>query len=911
MRTELEQMALIERYLQGAMGPAERQQFEAKLALDLVLRQEVALQKMLTKAVERQGLKDELDALHAQLYPTKPVMLARFLNLKSLALATLLAVGVGLCEVPLTQRWVTPELASQSPAFAPTFAGFDVPFQALEVDAATGRDIVLASGSQVRVPAGAFVDKQGNPVAGKVQLNYREFHQAAEIIASGIPMEYQNGVFESGGMFELRGQQGADQVYIAPGKRIEVKLASFTDDPNFKHYHLQEPTNRSVAGGQGLLVPAAQAQDTRQPQAEWTELGPTTLEPNLRKNRQLDSLQKLIYGQARNLAQLASAGAGDAPAVVEEALPALDNRWEFRLKVSPNKMNGDDLNMDAAVDRNGNIQVNPSQVRQPSPDLADTSAQAQQQIAFMQMLAENPLTWRYAGRFPAEEHPNLARNRWVLDETWTDVRLQAPVFVPKRRLNRKSGSTLSQPRFVTFSPDSRHLLLGKDGDVELWDTQGQLLRTFQGYHFATFAPHTPQILLANEREAQLTDLTGQVAARFRAKEPRKFTRLEFSGDGERVLGFGTDEIVRLWTNGGKLITQIKDSRISWFTEATFDTRDGSRVLAKAHNGEVYLFNDAGLVLEKPKYFPKVVPKFGMTGTGLSARTEKKTFAHRGWGVDQQGDSVLVTNRVTLPTLSIRQDERPIDWLRLDNPRQQFVQSHFAPNGQVLLVSANDGSLYLWQRNQADSVQRLELENAKYTFVTYVRKPAPASTLASTREPSQSYDSLLAPYLARVQALFAVEKAKIEAEANVLRAFGVGKFGVYNVDRLYHDESAITVRATLDLGTPELNQQLATDRSFRAYYLTGERGNVVVRLHPQDLAKLPLSPGGQNQLLVLLPGEQVAHYGLEAFGKIDWQSLRQSKLYHFRLRLAPQPVQSLAQWQSLLGLATPGPGPANG
>jgi WD40 repeat protein len=908
MRTELEQMALIERYLQGALGQAETQQFEAKLAIDPLLRQEVALQRMLVKAVERQGLKQELEALHAQLYPTKPLVvaevkgerpdthrrsvLARFLNLKSLALAAVLAVGVGLCDVPLTQQWAAP-LANQSPAFEPTFAGFDVPFQALEVDAAAGKAFRLASGSQVRVPAGAFVDKDGEPVVGKVQLNYREFHQAAEIIASGIPMEYQGGVFESGGMFELRGQQGAEPVFIAKGKRIEVKLASFTDDPDFKHYYLHEPGGNRVAvvGGSGL-VPTAQAQDTRQPRAEWTEIGPSNLEPNPLKQRQLDSLGKLIYAQARAKAQLAIGQEGDGdPAPAEAAQAVLDSRWEFKLKVERPTEDIDALLKKMPMDRWGRI---PLYSEHEMKDLVTTRA-----------LADNPLTWRYAGRFVAEEHPNLARNRWVLDETWTNVHLQTPLYVPKRRLTQKSGSPLAQPKFVTFSPDSRYLLLGKEGEVELWNTQGELLHTFRGYHFATFAPHTPQLLLAKSSEAQLTDLAGQVATRFRAKVPTRFTRLEPSANGQRILGFGTDEVIRIWTREGKLLCEMKDSRKSWFTEATFDNPEGTQVLAKAHDGEVFLFNDAGQVLDKPRVFPDEVPKFGLPSSGLWAEPGRMTFAHRAKRVDQQGDTVTVTNRSVLPALIIRQHVSSVDWLRTENFRQQFIQSHFAPDGQVLLVSANDGQLYLWQRNQADSVQRLELSNNQFSFVTYVRKPAPASTLANTREPAPSLDDLMAPYLAEVEDLFADVKAKIEAEANVLRAFGVERFGVYNIDRVYQDESAIAVRATLDLGTPELNQQLAADQSFRAYYLTGQRGNVVIRLNAGNLAKLPLSPSGQNQLLVLLPGERVARYGPAEFAKLNWADLRRSGQHHFQLLLTPQPVQSLTEWRALLGLASPG------
>ncbi|MCU0449052.1 MAG: WD40 repeat domain-containing protein [Bernardetiaceae bacterium] len=912
MRTELEQMALIERYLQGAMGQAEQQQFEAKLANDPALRQELALQKLLVKAVERQGLKEELAALHAQLYPAGPAAAtvpprpnspparARWLRPRNLALAAMLTLGAGLCEVPLPPQWRTESsVVASAPAFTPTFAGFDVPFQTLEVEAGAGRAFRLASGSQVRVPAGAFVDQRGQPVAGQVQLRYREFHQAAEIIASGIPMEYQNGVFESGGMFELRGQQGGVPVYIAPGKRIEVKLASFTDDPGFKHYYLEEPAAPPLALNGLGLVPTAHAQDARL-STRWLELGPTNIEPNIFKKNRLDSLVKIRLAQAQAKAQAANGGDGDGPASALPATTPLDNRWEFRLQVSAKKPESDTLNLQAVMDGKGRVQLVPRQ----RPRMANPSKQLRQKTAFLQFLADNPLIWRYAGRLAAEEHPNLARNRWVLDQTWTSVHLQAPLFVPKRRLTPQGPSPQTQPRFVAFSPDSRLMLLGRDGQVELWNTQGGLLHTFRGYHFATFAPHAPQVLLANAQEAHLADFSGQAGVRYRASRPTKFSRLEFSADGQRVLGFGTDEVVRVWQQDGTLISQLKDSRKSWFVEATFNTADGKQVLAQAHDGEVLLYNDSGQVIDKPGQFPASVPKFGLPDPSLRARADRKTFTHWARMPNKRGDSVQINQRKVISALYILQNDLPVDWLRLDDPRQQIVQAHFAPDGQALVVSADDGHLYLWQRNLSDSVQRMELANDQYSFVTHVRKANPQPLLANSRPAARKLDSLLALYLAEAKAQNAEEQAKLEAEANVLRTFGVEKFGVYNIDRLYHDPAVVAVQATLDLGTPALNQQLA-DQGARAYYLTGARGNVVIRLFPSDLRRLPLSPQGQNQLLVLLPGQRVARYGPAEFAKLDWAQLRLTQQCDFRFTVAPQPVQSLAQWQALLGQASTG------
>lgn len=86
-------------------------------------------------------------------------------------------------------------------------------------------------GTEITIPANAFVDKNGKVVSGKVNIKFREFHTAGEIIASDIPMVYTNEKgekiqFESAGMFEILAFKNNEELQIAPGKKIKVDLAS-------------------------------------------------------------------------------------------------------------------------------------------------------------------------------------------------------------------------------------------------------------------------------------------------------------------------------------------------------------------------------------------------------------------------------------------------------------------------------------------------------------------------------------------------------------------------------------------------------------------------------------------------------------------------------------------------------------
>ena len=119
-------------------------------------------------------------------------------------------------------------------SISPAFSSLDVATQTLNVKGTKAQKLQLPSGSSIDVPESAFVDANGSPVNGDVEILFREFHNAAEIIASGIPMKVfsENGNEEwmqTAGMYEINGSQNGHPVFIAPGKSLTVNLVSEVD----------------------------------------------------------------------------------------------------------------------------------------------------------------------------------------------------------------------------------------------------------------------------------------------------------------------------------------------------------------------------------------------------------------------------------------------------------------------------------------------------------------------------------------------------------------------------------------------------------------------------------------------------------------------------------------------------------
>ena len=140
------------------------------------------------------------------------------------------------------QHTNTPENKQNKAFIAPPISKLNVPYTSYKVKAEQGATIKHKSNSKIIIPKKAFVDKQGQDIVGEVEIKYREFHNQADIIASGIPMNYDSaGVqshLESAGMIDIKGYQNGEPVFINPKKQITVEFASEHKEDKYNMYEL-------------------------------------------------------------------------------------------------------------------------------------------------------------------------------------------------------------------------------------------------------------------------------------------------------------------------------------------------------------------------------------------------------------------------------------------------------------------------------------------------------------------------------------------------------------------------------------------------------------------------------------------------------------------------------------------------
>ncbi len=125
----------------------------------------------------------------------------------------------------------------------PPISQLNIPYTAYKISATKGATIKhKTSNSKIIIPQKAFINKQGQEIIGDVEIQYREFHNQADIIASGIPMNYDSaGVkyyLESAGMFDIKGYKNGEPIFINPKKQITIEFSSKYTDDKFNMYEL-------------------------------------------------------------------------------------------------------------------------------------------------------------------------------------------------------------------------------------------------------------------------------------------------------------------------------------------------------------------------------------------------------------------------------------------------------------------------------------------------------------------------------------------------------------------------------------------------------------------------------------------------------------------------------------------------
>lgn len=163
-----------------------------------------------------------------------PITLAKAFS-RAISMTALLLTILWSCAPTPKSSQEHESASAQNSSISPPIPEADIPAIELTIEDPTKNNVLtLPSGGELRVPANCFVHENGQLVTAPITLRYREFHNASDIIATGIPMKAVtpdggHDWLQTAGMFELRGQSEAQSIRFANDKSVEVLFLSEVD----------------------------------------------------------------------------------------------------------------------------------------------------------------------------------------------------------------------------------------------------------------------------------------------------------------------------------------------------------------------------------------------------------------------------------------------------------------------------------------------------------------------------------------------------------------------------------------------------------------------------------------------------------------------------------------------------------
>ncbi|MBL7811436.1 MAG: hypothetical protein JNL57_04355 [Bacteroidetes bacterium] len=111
--------------------------------------------------------------------------------------------------------------------------------QAFKITDATKPSTFKGSkGFTVEIPAMAFVDQEGNPVLGEVEVKLTEYTDYGDFAAAGLTTQTTDGqILETGGMVNLEAFSGTDKLSLAQGKEVTIRTPELKDTKDFQTFY--------------------------------------------------------------------------------------------------------------------------------------------------------------------------------------------------------------------------------------------------------------------------------------------------------------------------------------------------------------------------------------------------------------------------------------------------------------------------------------------------------------------------------------------------------------------------------------------------------------------------------------------------------------------------------------------------
>lgn len=213
---------LIDQYLSGELNAEDTAIFEARMANNLELRQEVELQQTIIDGAIRATDRLEVKKARKKYHYKK---LLKWTSLSTIAVAIITAAALYIVTSLETSQNELPEITSELTAALDKKAAIEnLDIQYFSI-AKNGGVVLSEDGVLISVPEGAFM-LNGKPYKEKVVVQFQEALEGIDIVKSGLSTMSGDRLLETQGMFGLAG-------YTADGRPLDInpKVGVYIQSP--------------------------------------------------------------------------------------------------------------------------------------------------------------------------------------------------------------------------------------------------------------------------------------------------------------------------------------------------------------------------------------------------------------------------------------------------------------------------------------------------------------------------------------------------------------------------------------------------------------------------------------------------------------------------------------------------------
>ena len=235
MRPELEIIERIEQYLKGELSPAEKAAFEKQIEADPLLKEEVNAQQDIMRGIERADLKERILKARKSFHSGKSFTKWGLGGLSLVVIVAAILFYKSQSNHRPYENNTLPEFNEQGEK---QWADADkhIPAQTFIIDATTDTVIETKGGIVMAIPANGFLDENGKPVTGKVDLAVKEALDPATMINGGLSTKSGNELLESGGMFFIDARKNGKSLKINPANGIYTEIPAKEIKPGMQMF---------------------------------------------------------------------------------------------------------------------------------------------------------------------------------------------------------------------------------------------------------------------------------------------------------------------------------------------------------------------------------------------------------------------------------------------------------------------------------------------------------------------------------------------------------------------------------------------------------------------------------------------------------------------------------------------------